>query len=454
MAGQKKERRKGVRLTSRKSGAGAFKCGKCDALPPQALVADVSEDGVHLLFDWPAETDFPLQVGDGMGFHLKVEGAEQGFELWSIVRRVDPRDERGQVGVGVEFTGLDPVARAALQKTLVSMAMTRLRTWRADGQPVSVGVDPSPAPEAGSRRKRFSERLSPGAAGAAPKAPAAASGPRRKLFLGEILVRQGALDADRFGRFLSAEFKGNRPLGQELLERGLTTDAAIARALAEQARLPYADPAATAPDVALASRLPRHVFVKHRCVPLGEEGGAVVLAMSAPPDLKELEALREGLGRRVRVRIAPESELAKWRKRVFNEDASPSGALRFHAQLRVEYRLMDAARRMLEGCEAGFGLTQEISASGLLLASRLPSGVTPERIVGDGLLLDLLVDCPSLSAPLNLFCVPQKIEAGKTGGEHLISCRIDGFAPGGEMDWARVCMVHGTHRFRPQKTAR
>ncbi|HOX07261.1 MAG TPA: PilZ domain-containing protein [Planctomycetota bacterium] len=463
MAFKKSERRKGVRLTSKDSGAGAFKCEKCGTLPPQATVADVSENGVQLLFDWPEGAEFPLQVGDGMGFHLKVEGASDGFEIWSLVRRVDQRDRRGRVGVGVEFTGLDSLVSTAIQKALVSLAMTRLRTWRADGlplpgdvvpektsepdQPVAVRPVAAPAPVA-----TPDAAPAPATDAAAPAAPNAG---RRKLFLGEILLKQGALDPDRFRQFLSNEFTGSRPLGQELLERKLTTEEAVAKALAEQARLAYADPASTVPDTALAARLARPVFVKHRCVPLREEGKALVVAMASPPGLQEMEALREGFGRLVRVAIAPESALAAWRKRLFNEDskATADASLRFPAQIRVEYRFMDRERTAAVDRQASFGLTREIYSGGLVLAGPLPRGITPERIAQEKLHLAVVVDCPSLRVPMNLACTPVKVEPPRSGEDYLIDCRIESFPKGGEANWARVCMVHGTHRFRPHGRA-
>jgi hypothetical protein len=456
MPDSKRERRRNVRLASKHSGAGGFKCGKCTTLPPQALVADVSESGVRLLFDWPEGADFPLRIGDGMGFQLKVEHAPEAFELWSLVRRVEPRDQRGHVGVGVEFTGLEPAVREVLQKALVSLAMTKLRTWSPDGR-TAFGPDAPGDTRSGTKDAADVAAGAPAVAGKAPadaaaKAPAAP--PRRKLFLGEIMVKQGTLDPERFDRFLKSEFSGKRQLGQELLKRGLTTEAAIARALAEQARLPYADPAVTSPDRALTYRLPRPALLKHRCVPLREEGRALVVAMASPPDLREMEQLREALGRIVRVCIAPEPAVVEWRKQLFSEELAAAGDLHFPAQLRTEYRFMDRDNLTAVDLEASVGLTREISARGLVLAGPLPGGVTPERIKGEGLRLAVLIDCTSLKAPMNLACTPLKVEPGKVGGEHLICCQIEEFLDARESDWARVCMVHGTHRFHPQIGAR
>ena len=449
------ERRQGVRLTSKLSSAAGFTCERCGTLPDQALVADISDGGVHLLFDWPEEARFPLQIGDGMGFHLKVEGESRGFEVWSIVHRIDPRDRRGRVGVGVSFLGLDAGIRERLKEVLVSLAMTKLRVWRTE--PLSTGASQH---EPGRSEKALSDSGKPeSSAERASSVPTGSDAPpdagRDKLFLGEILLHNGALDPMRFERFLKDEFSGIHPIGQELVQRGLVDEAAVARALAEQARLPFADPGVEKPDLKLAAALPRHLLMKHHSIPLGEQDGAVTLAMGVPPAPAAVEELRAGLGRRIRVCVAPESAMAAWRKLVYNQTEGPARyLLRFPAQLRAEYRFLDSQRKAPVDNGPSFGLTREISASELLLVGPLPGGVSAGRIAEEALRMDIQVDCPSLNQSLNMGCTPQRVEPVEYEGEHHLHCQIDHFPDGNEQAWVRTCMVQGASRFRPQPVPR
>lgn len=125
------ERRRGVRLASGQSRAVGLQCVDCGALPEEALVIDVGEGGLRLLFDWPEGRRFPLRVGEKVGFQLRVEGNEPGFDMHGAVRRIEPPDQDGRVGVSVEFDGLEARARSLLQRSLVAMAMTRLRNRRS-----------------------------------------------------------------------------------------------------------------------------------------------------------------------------------------------------------------------------------------------------------------------------------------------------------------------------------
>lgn len=443
MAGTRNERRKGVRLTSKQSVAAGFKGEGSATLPRKATVADLSEGGVRLLFDWAEGTQFPLRVGDGLGFQLSMEGTQQTFEIWSIIRRVETRDRSGRVGAGVEFSGLDADTRSALQKSMLALAMTKLRSWQTEP-----GAE---APKA-AKPAQGGPAAAAAVSGAAAGAPADAAKPsRRKLFLGDILLRQGAVDPEKMKNFLTSEFTGKRKIGQELVEHGLTTESAVAKALAEQARLPFIDSSTPPPDMGLVARLPRPVFIKHRCVPLREENGAVLLAFSSPPDLPTLEEIRGAIDRRVRLCIAPDSLVAEWRKRLYNvNQQSTSSGLRFPAQLRTEYNFLDRERKNHVGDGPHYGLTKEISAAGLMIAGPLPAGVTPKRVSDEGLVMEVQVDCPSLSVPLTMICVPEHVTSGSVDKEHHFSCRIEAFPPGGEQAWVRVCMTQGTYRFRPQ----
>jgi type II secretory ATPase GspE/PulE/Tfp pilus assembly ATPase PilB-like protein len=295
-----KDRRKSIRLITTKSRARDFSGEKTAQLPPGARVTDISGSGLQLVFDWPNGDEFPLQPGDGLGFALKIEKSREVFEVVASVRWVRPGGEAGEagcVGVGLELRELDEKVAEKLRRDLLHMAFGDLDTAAsAKGSGRKRGRAASTK-----RRKKGDTEIHV----------------RRKLFLGEILVQQGVLDAERLKQFLDNEFSGEKPLGRELAERGLVDDQNVAKALAEQLRLPYVNLAETPPELELAAKLPRDIFEKHGCLPLREEQGRILVAVSLRPTLQMVEDLKAGLGRKLRLGIASESDMTMWRSRVY-----------------------------------------------------------------------------------------------------------------------------------------
>jgi len=430
------ERRRHVRLTSRESTAGRFSGRGVQGLPEPATVVDVSEGGLRLAFPWPAGRDFPLKAGDGLGFQVRLEGTAQVLEVQSAVRRVAADAGRGGVTVGVQFAGLAPEVEEALKKAVLNLAFTKLRSAQ----------EPVPAPRRAPRSKR---------AAFEPAEPAGPPVPPRKRFrqyLGEILVKQGAVEASRLKQILAGGAADKRPLGQKLAEQGLVDDIAIARALAEQAHLPYVDLIKETPDLAVAYAMPRGPFVKHRCLPVRDDGRTLLVAMAQLPSIPMIQELEGAAGRRVRAGIAPEGKLAEWLKRVYNVEGAPGRVrLRSAAAFGAEYRFLDAAGQVLRpDCRAA-GTTRDLGVRELSLVGPLPETITPKRITAEGLKLEVQVECAEVLDRIVLGCRLLSVGRAERAGDHLLSCYIEQFPPGGQAVWERLCTVAGTLRFRPSR---
>jgi hypothetical protein len=415
------DQRKYVRLPGRGSGAGEFSGGN-GVLPGQAVVADISEGGVGLVFDWPGGAGFPLEAEDGLTFHLNVEGTDQAFEVMSLVRHVAGGGRRA-VKVGVEFTGMGGEEREVLKKAMVDLAVTSLRSWQR-GRATAKASSPAGLPVAGTKR--------------------------RKLYLGEILVKQGALPEDRLRKFLSEEFTGDHKLGEELEGKGLVDDRAVARALAEQMKVAFVDLDTSPPDRKLLSDLPREIFTENNCLPIREEEGAVLVAMSAPPELETYEKIRDAVGKRLRLAMVASGQLAGWLKRTYNVEGIKGPAnLLFNIRLHAEYRFLSHDWKAPIDERAAVGLTTGVSRKGMTIAGPLPEGITPQRIRDEGLKLAVRVSCPDLDAPIAMGCTPTSVRPSDYRDEHTIECRIDKFPEASEEIWSRLCLVRGTVRFHP-----
>jgi hypothetical protein len=421
------EQRKHVRLPGKGSAAEKFSGESIEDLPGQATVSDISQGGVGLKFHWPMGSSFPLERSDGLGFRLRIKGTGQTFELMSVVRHVVP-EIGGGVRVGVQFWGLDRDVRESLKKAVLDLAVTSLRKWR------------------GSKPGEEADEDSPEAAAGLPRSETK----RRKLYLGEILVKQGALDGDRLEKFISEEFTGRRRLGEELSGMGLVDDRALAKALAEQARLTFVDLDESPPDMVLVSKLSQEVFTKHWAIPVRDEDGVLLIALNSPPDLKVFDEFKEVLSRRIRVGIAPADKLSDWLKRAYNLEGAPHpSAMTFKVQLHAEYRILSADWKKPVDPKPNVGLTREISHTGMVIAGPLPEGFSPERIAREDLKLAVRISCPELSQPMAMGCAPDSVKKSEYSEEYHLECSIQKFPKDGETAWARLCMVRGTQRFHP-----
>lgn len=439
------ERRKHPRLVSKTSSASRFAGAGAPKLPAAAEVADISEGGVRLAFPWPEGVRFPVKAGDDLKFDLKVEGCERAFAAGGVVRRVSLDEESGLTWVGIEFRDLGAEDRRALKEALMGLAVAKLRDVSSGSEPAALPAGSTARPPGG-RRAPF--EAAPAAAAAAPP-PAARK--RRKLFIGEILVKQGAISAEKIDELLASRKGDRRPLGQKLIAEGLIDEVSIAKALAEQARLPFIDLITETPDLKLTSALPRLVFANRRCLPMRDEGTSLLVAMKGSPELPVVEELEQAAGKRIRVGIAPEHKLDQWLKRIYNVEGAPRRSdLRFPVRLNVGYRFLEPVAGAPLQREFLTGFTEELSSHGLVLAGPLPAGLDPERIMVEAFRMEVQVECAEVLNEITLFCRPLSVQHGREPGLYLISSAIERFPEGGVPVWERLCMVASTIRFRPR----
>lgn len=119
--------------------------------------------------------------------------------------------------------------------------------------------------------------------------------------LGQVLIRQGALTADRLRDALKrqASRASNTKLGDILVSFGYVTPAQLADALAEQLlfeRVVLSDLSIPPEIIELVSK---QVAKMHRVIPVKEEMGALNVAMADPTDLKVRDTLQLLLERRI-----------------------------------------------------------------------------------------------------------------------------------------------------------
>ena len=120
--------------------------------------------------------------------------------------------------------------------------------------------------------------------------------------LGALLVRGGALTGEELEAALSQQKESGLRLGELLVERGLVTRAAVARALSEQHSLEFVDLGATPIDPEVSSLLSSSLARRYGAVPVRFlDDGALLVAVSDPTNVIHSDDLRLALGVPIRV---------------------------------------------------------------------------------------------------------------------------------------------------------
>ncbi len=453
MPDSESNRREHVRLPSDGTSAEGISSQDVQGLPQEARVVDISEGGMRLSFTWQGGKPFPLQSGDTLSFHLKVAGTSQNFEVMTLVRHVAPNPGGRGFWAGVQFSGLDGAVRETLKSMMLNMALTKLRAGKSSAATAAAAGPQAPKDVKRSLTTRKAAFDTPAALpqsptpaptqGSAPPQPPQRSttGRRRRMYLGEILVKQGAVAAEKLQQFLAHSPGDKVPIGQKLISHGLVDDITIAKAVAVQAGLSYVDLTNEKPDFQLAHKMPRELFIKNHAVPLRVEWNCLLVAMATRPTPPIMEELELAAGQRVRVRIGAESGLTRWLKRLYNYEAPARFAkARFPVQLRVEYRFLDKARDKYVHDLAAVGITRELGMHELIIAGPLPGGVDADRVRKESLTMEVQVEGGVLANAMIIDCRPLSISDSGYAGEYYIACYIDEFPEGGEAAWTRLCM--------------
>ena len=123
---------------------------------------------------------------------------------------------------------------------------------------------------------------------------------QQQRYVGEILVRRGALDASRMEELLRTAIEKQADLLDVLYASRETEEARIVRALADEVGIEFLEeikPEAVSTE--LVDRVPITFARQHRLLPLSDDGTEVRVAVANPLDPTPLDDLRALLGRRI-----------------------------------------------------------------------------------------------------------------------------------------------------------
>jgi type IV pilus assembly protein PilB len=131
----------------------------------------------------------------------------------------------------------------------------------------------------------------------------------RRMRLGDILVRSGALTAEQIEAAVARHRGKNLKLGKILIIEGLIAEARIVEILSEQLRIPRYTAGVSPVDPELAALLPAELAHRLQAVPTQRDGGLLTVVMTDPLRVFGIEEIERATGLEVAPVICTEDEL-------------------------------------------------------------------------------------------------------------------------------------------------
>jgi type IV pilus assembly protein PilB len=124
-----------------------------------------------------------------------------------------------------------------------------------------------------------------------------------KKRIGEILVEAGALKAEDIPYIVDKQQTVSVRFGEICIRDGLAREEDVAKALALQFGYEYMDLAGFKMDDAILNELPPDAVFRYHFIPVGDEDGALVIAVADPTDVIRLDELELMIDRPLIIRL-------------------------------------------------------------------------------------------------------------------------------------------------------
>ncbi len=138
-----------------------------------------------------------------------------------------------------------------------------------------------------------------------------APGPRKKIRIGELLVKNGIISEEQLMSALAAQKKTGSKLGNTLVDLGLVTSQQFHEFLASQLNLPFIDLKHYNYNADTVRLLPETAARRYRAMVLKQEPQRFLVGMADPTDIYAYDELAKILKKPVSPAVVFESELLK-----------------------------------------------------------------------------------------------------------------------------------------------
>jgi MSHA biogenesis protein MshE len=147
---------------------------------------------------------------------------------------------------------------------------------------------------------------------------------RKKIRLGEVLVRDGLISQEQLETALAEQKKRGRRLGNTLIDLGYATEDQVLDSLARQLNLERVNLARYEFDPEVVRKLPETLARRFRAIVLADKGDAFLVGMADPTDIFAYDELARHLQKPVRQAVVSETELIRMIDRVYRRTAEIS----------------------------------------------------------------------------------------------------------------------------------
>jgi type IV pilus assembly protein PilB len=124
---------------------------------------------------------------------------------------------------------------------------------------------------------------------------------RKRLLLGQILVKAKVITDERLKGGLSYQRKTGLRLGDALVQLGLVTETQLRQAICQQLNIPFVELEQFTPDPELGRLIDGVYAFKHRVVPIARAKDGLTVAMDDPTDVAVVKHLEDRTGLTINV---------------------------------------------------------------------------------------------------------------------------------------------------------
>ena len=147
----------------------------------------------------------------------------------------------------------------------------------------------------------------------------------RRPRLGDVLVRNGSITAEKLEAALQMQKSQHRPLGEILVRQGMVTDEVMRQALGIQLNIPYVDLDRVQIDRSITRIINRNYARRHLLVPVTCIGPVLTVSMDDPTKTEVVDELTRSTGRVVNVVTSSRDAIKRAFRRLYDESVDPEG---------------------------------------------------------------------------------------------------------------------------------
>lgn len=138
----------------------------------------------------------------------------------------------------------------------------------------------------------------------------AATAPRKKIRLGDLLVEKGLITEDQLMSSLAAQKKTGQKLGRTLISSGFVSEEQMLELLSTQLQVPFIDLKKYHYDAETVQLIPETLARRYRVVSLKKNSdGSLLIGMADPTDIFAYDDLTKQLKCHLHLAVARESEI-------------------------------------------------------------------------------------------------------------------------------------------------